>query len=57
MVFLADELVHRRIAQLGLDLGDLLGGVGVAIALKGNDTTGLTVEHAAEVAANSWDTY
>ena len=51
MVLLADELVHGRIAQLGLDLGDLLGGVGVAIALKGNDATGLTIEHAAEVAA------
>ena len=51
MVLLADELVHGRIAQLGLDLGDLLGGVGVAVALKGNDATGLTIEHAAEVAA------
>ena len=51
MVFLADELVHGRIAQLGLDLGDLLGGVGVAVALKGNDATSLTIEHAAEIAA------
>ena len=51
MVLLADELIHGRIAQLGLDLGDLLGGVGVAVALKGNDATSLTIEHAAEVAA------
>ena len=51
MVFLADELVHGRIAQLGLDLGDLLGGVGVAVALKGDNATRLTVEHAAEVTA------
>ena len=51
MVFLADELVHGRIAQLGFDLGDLFGGVGVAVALKGNDVTSLTIEHAAEVAA------
>lgn len=53
MVFLADELIHGRIAQLGLDLGDLLGGVGMTVALKGNDATGLTVEHAAEVAATA----
>ena len=51
MVFFADELVHGRIAQFGLDLGDLLGGVGVAVALKGDNATGLTIEHAAEVAA------
>ena len=51
MVLLADELIHGRIAKLGLDLGDLLGSVGVAVALKGDDATGLTVEHAAEVAA------
>ena len=51
VVLLADELVHGRIAQLGLDLGDLLGGIGVAVALKGDNATGLTVEHAAEVAA------
>lgn len=50
MVLLADKLIHGGIAQLGLDLGDLLGGVGVAVALKGNDATGLAVEHAAEVA-------
>ena len=50
VVLLADELVHGRIAQLGLNLGDLLGGVGVTVALKGDDTAGLTVEHAAEVA-------
>ena len=53
VVLLADELVHGRIAQLGLDLGDLLGGVGVTVALKGNDATGLTVEHAAEVATTA----
>ena len=51
MVLLADELIHGRIAQLGLDLGDLLGGVGVAVALKGDNATGLTIEHAAEIAA------
>ena len=39
MVLLADKLVHGRIAQLGLDLGDLLGGVGVAVALKGDNAT------------------
>ena len=50
MVLLANKLIHGRIAQLGLDLGDLLGGVGVAVALKGDDATGLTIEHAAEVA-------
>ena len=47
MVLLTDELVHGRIAQLGLDLDDLLGGVGVTVALKGDNATGLTVEHAA----------
>ena len=51
MILFANKLVHGRIAQLGLDLGDFLGGVGVTVALKGNDATGLTVEHAAEVAA------
>ena len=50
MVLLANELVHGRIAQLGLDLGDLLGGVGVTVALKGNDATSLAIKHAAEVA-------
>ena len=35
MVLFANELVELGIAQLGLDFGDLLGGVGVAIALKG----------------------
>ncbi len=39
MVLLADELVHGGVAQLGLDLGDLLGGVGVTIALKGDNAT------------------
>ena len=50
MVLLADKLIHGGIAQLGLDLGDLLGGVGVAVALKGDNATGLAVEHAAEIA-------
>ena len=50
MVLLADKLVHGGVAQLGLDLGDLLGGIGVAVALKGDNATGLTVEHAAEIA-------
>ena len=51
MVLFANKLVHGRIAQLGLNLGDLLGGIGVAVALKGDNATGLAVEHAAEVAA------
>ena len=51
MILFANKLIHGRIAQLGLDLGDLLGGIGVAVALKGDNATGLTVEHAAEVAA------
>ena len=50
VILLANELVHGRIAQLGLDLGNLFGGVGVAVALKGDDATSLTIEHAAEVA-------
>ena len=51
MILFANKLVHGGIAQLGLDLGDLLGGVGVTVALKGDNATGLAIEHAAEVAA------
>ena len=51
MVLFANKLVHGGVAQLGLDLGDLLGGVGVAVALKGDNATGLAIEHTAEVAA------
>ena len=46
-----DKVVKRGVAQLGLDLGNLLGGVGVARAFKREHMTALAIEHATEVAA------
>ena len=51
MVVGADELVKGCVAQLGLDLGDLLGGVAAALAVEGDDVARLAVEHASERAA------
>ena len=53
VVLLADELLERIAAELGLDLADLLCGVGVAVALEGEHAAGLAVEDAAEVAART----
>ena len=53
MVLFANELVELGIAQLGLDFGDLLGGVGVAIALKGDHVARLSIKDATEVAARA----
>ena len=47
----ADELVKGCVAQLGLDLGDLLGGVAAALAVEGDDVARLAVKHASERAA------
>ena len=49
MVVGADELVKGGVSQLGLDFRNFLGGVGVPVALEGDDAAGLTVEHSAEV--------
>ena len=46
----ADELVECGIAQLGLHLGDLLRGVGMAVALEGDHVTRRAVKDALEVA-------
>ena len=53
VVLLANELVHGGVAQLGLNLRDLLSGVGAAVALEGNDASGLAVKDSAEVAAGA----
>lgn len=51
MVRLADESIKLGRTELGLDFGNLLRGVRVAVALKCDHTAGLTIEHAAEVLA------
>ena len=53
VVLLADESLELGTAELGLDLGDLFGGVGMAVALEGDDAAALAIEHAAEVAART----
>ena len=50
VVLLANELVELGVAQLRLDLAHALGGVGVAVALKGNYMARVAVEDATEVA-------
>ena len=44
-----DKVGKFSVAELGLDLRNFLGGVGVPVALEGDDAAGLTVEHSAEV--------
>ena len=51
VVFLADQLVKRGVAQFGLDLGNLFRRVAAAFAVEGDDVARLAVEHAAERAA------
>ena len=53
MVLFADEIVERRIAELRLDLSDLLRRIGAAVALEGNDMAGIAVKDALEVPARS----
>ncbi len=50
MVVLADQLVEGGIAQRRLDLLDLLGAVGAAVALKGQNVAAGAIEDAAEIA-------
>ena len=48
VVLLADELIEGSVAELGLNLGNALGGVGAAVALEGEHVAARAVKDAAE---------
>ena len=51
VIGLSDELVHLRVAQFHLDLGNLLGGIAAPGSFEGDNAARLAVKYAAEVLA------